>query len=69
MYENLALLAAFTFLYSILAGGLERTPINGAVVFTAFGVLVYARHGHKLIGCKSPVGGSPLCKLYPTILA
>ncbi|MCU7801064.1 MAG: hypothetical protein KZQ70_13230, partial [gamma proteobacterium symbiont of Lucinoma myriamae] len=28
---------------------------------------VYARHGHKLMGCKSPVGGSPLCKLYPTI--
>ena len=30
---------------------------------------MYARHGHKLMGCKSPVGGSPLCKLYPTILA
>ncbi|MCU7801023.1 MAG: hypothetical protein KZQ70_13025, partial [gamma proteobacterium symbiont of Lucinoma myriamae] len=29
--------------------------------------IVYARHGHKLMGCKSPVGGSPLCKLYPTI--
>ncbi|MCU7819510.1 MAG: GGDEF domain-containing protein, partial [gamma proteobacterium symbiont of Lucinoma myriamae] len=27
--------------------------------------IVYARHGHKLMGCKSPVGGSPLCKLYP----
>jgi len=24
---------------------------------------VYARHGHKLMGCKSPVGESPLCKL------
>ncbi|MCU7833595.1 MAG: hypothetical protein KZQ56_13680, partial [gamma proteobacterium symbiont of Lucinoma myriamae] len=31
-------------------------------------LVVYARHGHKLMGCKSPVGGSPLCKLYPTIL-
>ncbi|MCU7799022.1 MAG: hypothetical protein KZQ70_02470, partial [gamma proteobacterium symbiont of Lucinoma myriamae] len=30
-------------------------------------LFVYARHGHKLMGCKSPVGGSPLCKLYPTI--
>ncbi|MCU7820050.1 MAG: penicillin-binding protein activator LpoB, partial [gamma proteobacterium symbiont of Lucinoma myriamae] len=29
-------------------------------------IIVYARHGHKLMGCKSPVGGSPLCKLYPT---
>ena len=25
---------------------------------------MYAQHGHKLIGCKSLVGGSPLCKLY-----
>jgi NhaP-type Na+/H+ or K+/H+ antiporter len=37
-YENLAILAAFVFLYSIVAGGLERTPINGAIVFTAFGL-------------------------------
>ncbi|MDX2503354.1 MAG: cation:proton antiporter [Gammaproteobacteria bacterium] len=40
MYENLAILAIFIFLYSLFAGGLERTPINGAVVFTAFGVIV-----------------------------
>ncbi len=38
MYEHLAILAVFVFLYSITAGGLERTPINGAVVFTAFGL-------------------------------
>ncbi|MGB3097489.1 MAG: cation:proton antiporter [Candidatus Deferrimicrobiaceae bacterium] len=38
MYENLAILAAFVFLYSLLSGGLERTPINGAIVFTAFGL-------------------------------
>ncbi|MEA2079369.1 MAG: cation:proton antiporter [Pseudomonadota bacterium] len=38
MYENLAILAAFVFLYSIVSGGLERTPINGAVVFAAFGL-------------------------------
>ena len=38
MYVNLALLSAFVFLYSITAGRLERTPVNGAVVFTAFGV-------------------------------
>jgi len=40
MYENLAILGAFVFLYSIASGALERTPINGAVVFTAFGLLV-----------------------------
>lgn len=39
MYETMALMAAFIFFYSILAGGLERTPVNGALVFTAFGLL------------------------------
>ena len=39
MYENLAILAAFVFLYSITGGGLERTPVNGALVFTAFGLV------------------------------
>jgi NhaP-type Na+/H+ or K+/H+ antiporter len=38
MYETLTILAAFTFLYSITSGGLERTPINGALLFTAFGL-------------------------------
>ena len=40
MYENMAIIAAFVFLYSIACGGLERTPINGAVVFTAFGLVL-----------------------------
>ena len=38
MYETLAILAIFIFLYSIASGGLERTPINGALIFTAFGL-------------------------------
>ncbi len=38
MYVPLATLAAFVFLYSIVAGGLERTPINGAIVFMSFGL-------------------------------
>jgi len=38
MYENLAILAAFVFLYSVTAGGWERTPVSGALVFTAFGL-------------------------------
>ena len=39
MYELLAIFAVFVFLYSITAGGISRTPISGAIVFTAFGVL------------------------------
>ena len=39
MYGNLAILAAFVFLYSLISGGLEKTPFNGAVVFTAFGFI------------------------------
>jgi NhaP-type Na+/H+ or K+/H+ antiporter len=39
MYGDLAVLAAFTFVYSLLAGRLERTPINGPVVYLIFGVL------------------------------
>ncbi|MGR8918035.1 MAG: cation:proton antiporter [Gammaproteobacteria bacterium] len=39
MYETLALLGAFVFLYGVSSGGLERTPVNGAIVFTAFGVV------------------------------
>lgn len=37
MYGNLAILSLFLFLYSVVSGGVERTPINGALVFTAFG--------------------------------
>jgi len=40
MYEPLAILAAFIFFYSIVAGGLERTPVNGALVFLAFGLAI-----------------------------
>jgi len=38
MYENLALLAGFVFLFSLVSGGLKRTPISGPIVFTAFGM-------------------------------
>ena len=40
MYENLAILAAFVFLYSLVSGGLEKTPFNGAVVFMVFGLVL-----------------------------
>jgi NhaP-type Na+/H+ or K+/H+ antiporter len=39
MYETLAIVAGFVFFYSISSRGLERTPINGAIVFSAFGLL------------------------------
>ena len=38
MYETLAILAVFIFIYSTASGGLERTPINGALIFAAFGL-------------------------------
>jgi NhaP-type Na+/H+ or K+/H+ antiporter len=38
VYSNLAILAAFAFLYSAIAGRLEKTPFNGAVIFVAFGI-------------------------------
>lgn len=37
MYENLAILSLFVFIYSISCGALNRTPVNGAIVFTVFG--------------------------------
>jgi len=40
MYQDMAILAGFIFLYSLASGGLERTPINGATVFTAFGLIL-----------------------------
>ena len=38
MYQDLAVLGAFVFLYSIVDQGLEHTSISGAIVFTAFGL-------------------------------
>ena len=39
MYETIALIAAFVFLYSISSGRLERTLFSGAIVFAAFGII------------------------------
>jgi NhaP-type Na+/H+ or K+/H+ antiporter len=38
-YEILAVIAAFAFLYSLVASRLERTPINGALVYIVCGLL------------------------------
>ena len=40
MYETLAIFAIFALIYSILAGGIERTWVSGAVIFTIFGLAV-----------------------------
>ena len=39
LYMNLALLAAFAYFYSVTSGRLERTPVNGAIVFVGFGLI------------------------------
>jgi hypothetical protein len=39
MYGNLALLAGFVLVYSIVAGRMQRSLIGGAIAFTAFGLL------------------------------
>ena len=40
MYQDIVILAVFTFLYSTVAGAIERSWISGAIVFTAFGLLI-----------------------------
>lgn len=39
MYENLAILAVFAFLYSLIAGRVARTFVSGPMVYTAFGLI------------------------------
>ena len=40
MYDILTIFAGFIFVFSVVAGGLARTPISGPIVFCAFGVLI-----------------------------
>ena len=37
-YQNLAVIAGFVFVYSVVAARLERTPVGGALVYAGFGV-------------------------------
>jgi len=39
MYGRLAILAAFAFVYSVVASRLEKSPVSGAIVFLAFGLV------------------------------
>jgi len=56
MYQNLALLTAFVFLYSLTSRGLERTPFGGAVLFTVFG-LAFGPFGLGLLNLSLDVEG------------
>ena len=40
MYQNLAILAVFAFIYSAFAKGIEQTWVSGPIIFTAFGLLL-----------------------------
>jgi len=40
MYAELALLVVFVFIYSAIAGGLEKTMVSGPMVFTAVGLVI-----------------------------
>lgn len=39
MYELLAIFALFILAYSAVSGGIARTPISGAIIFTTFGFI------------------------------
>jgi len=39
MYETIGLLAVLAFIYAATSGWFEKTPINGALIYTAFGVI------------------------------
>jgi len=68
MYENLAILGTFVFLYSIVSGGLEKTPINGALVFTGFGLVVGPLGLDLLVGDVDSEGLSTLAELTLALL-
>jgi NhaP-type Na+/H+ or K+/H+ antiporter len=68
MYANLAILGTFVFLYSITSGRLERTPINGALVFIAFGLAVGPLGLDLLTGDVEAEGLSTLAELTLAVL-
>jgi len=39
MYENLALIAGFTFAYAAIAGRVERSALSGPILFVTFGLI------------------------------
>ena len=39
MYDNLAILAGFAFLFSVIAGRIERSAVTGPMIYVLFGLL------------------------------
>ena len=39
LYDDLAVLAGFVFLYSIVAGRIERMTLSGPIIFIVFGFI------------------------------
>lgn len=56
MYADLAILAAFVLLYSLLAERLDKTPSSGAIIFVAFGFL-FGADGLGVISFQVDSGG------------
>lgn len=56
MYENLAVLAVFAFLYSAMAGRIERSWLSGPIVFVGFG-LAAGPHGLGILHVDFDAGG------------
>jgi len=56
LYSDLAILAAFAFFYSLAASRLEKTPVSGAIVFIAFG-LICGPHGFGILNVQADAEG------------
>ena len=53
MYHNLAVLAIFAFMYSAVAGRIERSWLSGPILFVLFG-LVSGPHVLGILNVTSP---------------
>lgn len=68
MYQNLAILGTFIFLYSIVSGRLEKTSINGALVYVIFGLVVGPLGLNILVGEIDSEGLGTLAELALALL-
>ena len=65
-YQVLTVVAAFAFAYSLIASRLEKTPVNGALVYVAVGML-FGPHALGLVDLK--VDGEGISRLAEFALA
>ena len=65
-YQILTIVAAFAFAYSLIATRLEKTPINGALVYVAVGIMF----GPQVLGLIDlPIDGKGISRLAEIALA